>query len=85
MWGNTAHNLFALKMARVPKKFQSHKYERLNRALIITQNTEGDTQKTAVLVLFSQAIPKEDNMNKRLIINGYYHTTYGSYVNWIAT
>ena len=37
---------------------------------ILTQNTEGDTQKRAVLVLFSQAIPKEENMKKWLITNG---------------
>ena len=37
---------------------------------ILTQNTEGNTQKTAVLVLFSQAIPKEENMKKWLITNG---------------
>ena len=49
----------------LPKPFLKH-----NEQGIRTQNTEGDTQKTAVLVLFSQAIPQEENMKKWLITNG---------------
>ena len=48
-----------------PKPFLRHKEQG-----ILTQNTEGDTQKTAVLVLFYQATPKEENMKNGLITNG---------------
>ena len=48
-----------------PKPFLRHTEQG-----ILNQNTEGDTQKTAVLVLFSQAIPKEENLKKWLITNG---------------
>ena len=56
-----------------PKPFLRHTEQD-----ILTQNTEGDTQKRAVLVLFSQARPKKENMKKWL-------TTHGFCVNWIAT
>ena len=47
-----------------PKPFLRHTEQG-----ILTQKTEGDTQKTVVLVLFSQTIPKEENMKKQLISN----------------